>query len=158
MFNFDENFKTINIDRAETKGLEFFASLNNFHKFTVNLNYTYTVAEDLSKDVSKENKTLIRRPEHQGSINVKYAATSKMDLAVASRFVGEREDNDFSTWPSARIILPSYTLVDIFASYDLLDYLIIYGRIENLLDEDYEEVLFYGTLGRSGYMGLSLNF
>lgn len=158
MFNFDENFKTINVDRAETNGLEFFASLTNFHKFTVNLNYTYTIAEDLSDGVTEENKTLIRRPEHQASLNIKYSPVSNMDFAVAARFVGDREDNDFSTWPSARIILPNYTLVDIFASYDLLDFLTIYGRVENLFDEDYEEVLYYGTLDRSGYLGLAFNF
>lgn len=158
MFNFDENFKTVNVDKAETNGLEFFASLTNFHKFRVNLNYTYTIAEDLSDGVTEENKTLIRRPEHQASLNVKYSPVSKLDLTVAARYVGEREDNDFSTWPSSRVILPNYTLVDIFVSYDFLDYLTIYGRVENLFDEDYEEVLYYGTLGRAGYVGLSLNF
>jgi vitamin B12 transporter len=106
----------------------------------------------------EENKTLIRRPEHQASLNIKYSPTSKMEFGVTASYVGEREDNDFSTWPSARIILPSYTLVDLFVSYDLLDYLTIYGRVENLFDEDYEEVLYYGTLGTSGYLGLTLNF
>jgi vitamin B12 transporter len=157
MFNFDENFRTINIDKAETRGLEFYSTLTNFHKFTVKLNYTYTIAEDHSDDMTEENKTLIRRPKQQGLLNIQYTPSAKMDFAVSARFVGEREDNDFSTWPSSRVVLDNYTLIDIFASYDLLDYLTIYGRIENLFDEDYEEVLYYGTIGRAGYLGLSLN-
>jgi vitamin B12 transporter len=34
----------------------------------------------------------------------------------------------------------------------------VYGRIENLLDEDYEEVFTYRTPGRAGYAGVRLKF
>jgi vitamin B12 transporter len=34
----------------------------------------------------------------------------------------------------------------------------IYGRIDNLLDEQYEEVWTYGSAGRAAYAGLRVSF
>ncbi len=72
-------------------------------------------------------------------------------------YVGEREDKDFSTWPAERVIIPDYTLVNLSGLYKLFNYLELTFRIENLFDKKYEEVLNYGTLGRSLYLGVNLS-
>ena len=79
---------------------------------------------------------------------------NRLDLLVKFRYIGEREDTDFSTYPSSRVTLKSYTLLDFAVSYQVTDFLKLQGRVENILDTDYEEVLYYGTLGRSGYLGV----
>jgi len=33
----------------------------------------------------------------------------------------------------------------------------LFGRIENLFNKYYEEVLYFGTLGRSFYFGIEVN-
>ncbi len=53
--------------------------------------------------------------------------------------------------------LDDYQVLDINASY-LLAGLQIYGRVENPLDEDYEEVPTYNTSGAAGYAGLRYSF
>ena len=54
--------------------------------------------------------------------------------------------------------LDAYWLVNLSASYDINEYLQIYGRIDNLFDEFYEETWSYATPGISGYLGFKVRF
>lgn len=54
--------------------------------------------------------------------------------------------------------LDNYEVLDFTASYNLVKGLDIYGRVENLLDEDYEEVPTYNTSGAAAYAGLRYAF
>ena len=49
--------------------------------------------------------------------------------------------------------LDEWTRVDINARYILSDALEVFARIENLFDTHYQQVLGYGTPGRSGSVG-----
>ena len=51
-----------------------------------------------------------------------------------------------------------YELVDVNGSFDIGRGLEVYGRIENLLDEDYEEIPTYNTSGTAAYAGLRYSF
>jgi vitamin B12 transporter len=54
--------------------------------------------------------------------------------------------------------LDDYELLNLTASYRLLQSLEIYARVENLTDEDYQEVPTFNTSGRAGYAGLRFTF
>ena len=54
--------------------------------------------------------------------------------------------------------LDNYEVVDLTASFQIIETLEIYGRIENLLDEDYQEVPTYNTSKVAGYAGLRYSF
>ena len=54
--------------------------------------------------------------------------------------------------------LSDFVLLNIAASYRVTDYLEIYARGENLLNENYQEVFSFGTPGIAGYGGLRLRF
>ena len=157
MFGFDSNFRTVNIASASTKGIEFYTSLVNYNGISVNANYTFTETRDLFEGSADYNKPLLRRPKQSASLNINYEY-EKLNMNLGINYTGRRDDKDFSTFPAARITLPDYFLINIASSYSLLDYLKLTARIENLLDRDYEEVLYYGTLGRTFYLGLNLNF
>jgi vitamin B12 transporter len=47
-------------------------------------------------------------------------------------------------------------LINLAAHFDLFSFLRLQGRIENLLDKQYEEIYGYGTAGFSVYGGLNL--
>jgi vitamin B12 transporter len=55
-------------------------------------------------------------------------------------------------------VLDDYFLVNIAANYDLTDALRIYVRVDNLLDEHYEEAWSYATSGQSFYAGAKFSF
>jgi vitamin B12 transporter len=48
--------------------------------------------------------------------------------------------------------------VDLAASVRLLPQLTAYGRVENLLDADYEDVFGFNTPGLGAYAGLRVDF
>ena len=158
MFGFDPNtFKTININKAQTSGIEFFTKFRPLDNIYIKANYTFTKAFDKSEGISKEDEILLRRPEHKAGLFTSYDFNSRINSSFEAIFVGKRYDKDFSVFPAERVTLDSYLLLNIAASYKITDFLQLFGRIENILDKDYEEVYGYGTSGISFYAGVSLN-
>ncbi len=158
MFGFDSNFRTVNIAEAASSGIEFTASAGNLRNFSLSLNYTYNKTNDdynLSPDY---NKPLLRRPLHQANFILNYKLNERANFGMQIRYSGKRDDKDFSSWDVVRVTMPDYTLINLTASYKIFHNLEMNARIENLFNKQYEEVLYYGTLGRSFYIGLSFDF
>lgn len=157
LFGFDSNFKTININKAETNGIEVYSVIKPFIGFEAKLNYTYTNAVDKSADLTDETTKLIRRPEHKIGGFLSYNFSERANANFDWVYVGNRDDLDFSTFPSTRVKLNPYLLLNFAAHYKLYDFLRLNIRVENLLNTDYEEVFGYGTPGISFYGGLSIS-
>ena len=156
MFGFDPiTFKTININKAETKGVEIFTKALVTEGFDAKANYTYTKAIDKSENTADYEKQLVRRPEHKAGLFLSYTFIPSANANIEFVYVGEREEPDFINYPS-RIIMPDYFLINLAAHYNLFSFLRLQGRIENLLDKQYEEIYGYGTAGFSVYGGISL--
>lgn len=154
MFGYDKNFKTINIAKAKSSGVEI-TTLAKFNKLSFNANYTYTNAID-DYELSPEYKQeLLRRPKNQFYFYANYFISQDFDANISVKYVGKRIDKDFSSFPAKRITLQDYTLFNIAINYKLFDEVTLNGRIENLFDKKYEEVLYYGTLGRTFYIGFN---
>ena len=77
-----------------------------------------------------------------------------IDLNLSFRFSGERRDNDFSTWPSTPVTLDGYGIVNVAGNWKITPNFQLFGRIDNLFDTKYEEILGYGTVGMTGYLGI----
>jgi vitamin B12 transporter len=157
MFGFDSNFKTININEAQTNGVEVFAKADLLEGLIIKANYTYLDARDKSEDTPDYNQKLIRRPENKAGIFVSYTWNNISNMNIDFMYVGKRDELDFATYPATRIVMPGYFLVNLAAYYDLFSFLRLHGRIENLLDKQYEEIYGYGTAGLSFYGGLNLS-
>ena len=157
MFGYDSNYREINIAKASSYGLELTASLLNIGNYSFNTSYTYTKTNDDYNDGSGDyNKPLLRRPENQVSFNMNYRFNEKFNTNFQLNYVGKRWDKDFTDeFNPVRVELPDYMLINLAASYKLFSYLEFNAKIENLLDKKYEEILYYGTLGRSFYAGVS---
>ncbi|MGE5439706.1 MAG: TonB-dependent receptor plug domain-containing protein [Bacteroidota bacterium] len=155
LIGYDNSFKTINIAKAEAKGWEVFLNTSSIYNFNFGFNYSYTESQDKSPESLENGMQLLRRPKNKLGLNAGYEFSSaKLNLEVLN--IGEREDKDFTAF--TRVPLKSYTLVNLAASYSITPMLRVFGRVDNLLNAKYEEVLFYGTPGRSAYVGLKLNF
>jgi len=158
LFGFDSNFKTININKSETKGVEVYIDSKPAPGFTLNANYTFTESKDQSAGSADNNLSLLRRPRHKAVFSANYNFTPALNAGVDAIIVGKREDKDFSTYPATRVTLGSYTLINASATYKVTGAIQIYGRLVNLLNSDYEEVYGYGTAKRSGYAGVKISF
>ncbi|MFO7297394.1 MAG: hypothetical protein DIU63_07405 [Proteobacteria bacterium] len=146
----------INLDGvSRRKGLEVDTRVQIFPNLSVGLAYTYLDA------VESTGMREARRPPHaaRGDITYKFDE-GRGTFHLAAIYNGEMQDNVFNfDWTkSGRVTLDDYWLVTAAASYKLNPGLEIYGRIENLFDEDYEEIFGFSTAGIAGYAGLRWTF
>jgi vitamin B12 transporter len=122
--------------------------------------YTYTDGED------PDGEQLVRRPEHIASVTFNYGflpnaeGRNRADVNLDIRYNGEQQDNIFLSpfFERQRTTLNSYTLVNLAGSYELYQGLELFARIENLLDEQYEEVFSYRSPGIGAYGGVRLSY
>lgn len=158
MFGFDyETFKTINVNKAVTKGFELYFQAKPLDELQIKANYTFTDARDISLSSSEFDKKLLRRPENKVGFYTSYSFNQKSNINSEIIWVGNREDMDFSTYPSKRVELKGYVLLNFSAHYDIFTFLRLNARVENILDSDYEQVLGYATPGLSFYGGIKLS-
>lgn len=153
--NFVGGFTTpVNLNgTSRREGIEVAATMVLFEDVTIRGAYTYTDAEE------PNGAEEVRRPRHSGSLSVNYAfAEGQGNLHVDAIFNGRMQDLEFiNATPETRVTLDAYTVVNVGASYRLSDTVQIYGRVENLFDETYEEVFGFNTQGVTGFFGVRVD-
>ncbi len=157
LIGLDENFKSININEAETKGVELFFNSRVMGGLNIKANYTFMETIDKSEGSLDKDLPLIRRPKHKIGFISTYSFAERVNVSLEIIYVGERDDKDFSTFPATRVVLAPYTILNAATQINVNKWLILTGRIENLFDKDYEDVLGYATPGFSGYVGLKIH-
>ena len=141
--------------KSQRDGIEFSGKVQLSESLQLGLSYTYLDAVD--SDGQKE----VRRPRHAARGDLTYAFhDGRGQLRISAAYQGEADDGvlapDFET--TGRATLDDYWLISAAASYKLNPGLEIYGRVENLFDEDYEEIFGYETAGIAAYAGLRWTF
>jgi vitamin B12 transporter len=157
LFGLDSNYKTINIDKAFSEGIEFYFNEQPNKQFSFSGNFTYTNTKDKSPGSPDENLPLIRRPKYRAALSGNYYFSKDISFNTEIIYVGKSYDKNFNLFPAERVVLPDYTIVNLSATYQIIPQIKLYGRIDNLFNKYYEEVYGYGTPGFSGYMGLTLS-
>jgi vitamin B12 transporter len=145
--------------KSKRKGLELVGRATLSSELNVSGNYTYLDATQPDGISGMERE--VRRPKHTGNININYDfLNQRANLNVNLNYNGKQDDFFFSPPFFAREIVPleSFTLVNISASYKFSGMLSLYGRVENLLDENYEEVFGFQGTGLGVFAGLKMNF
>ena len=135
----------LNIDEVESTGLELSGALALSDTLSLSLDYAYIDAED------GDGNALPRLPEHSGDLTLSYAPAGPFSGTVLMRYNGSETNTDTTT-------LDSWLRVDVTGRYALSERVEVYGRIENLFDEDYQQILGYGTPGLSGSLGIRLRY
>lgn len=154
----DENFKTININEAESKGIEAYINTKITDGLRIKINYTYLQTEDKGDGSVDKGMPLLRRPRNKAALITSYDFLERANITLEIIYNDIRDDKDFSTFPASRVILPSYTLVNIAAQFNVLNWLTVTGRVDNLLNVDYEDIYGYATPSVSGNAGVKINF
>lgn len=164
-FAFDPNtflFTAENLDGdSKRRGVEVSALARVTETLRLTGSYTYTDATEPDPFTGADTRE-IRRSRHSASLNGDWRfLASKADLNVNLTYVGDQNDTFFEVTPpfgTQTINLDSYYLASVAASYRLTEQASVYARVENLLDEDYENVYGYNTPGVGAYAGIRLGF
>jgi len=135
---------------SERKGAELSAVGNISESMSLSAAYTYT--DSTGDDAVRE----VRRPRHIASLNLGWQAAHNLRLNTNIQFTGEQTDVYFPPFPepSQVVALSNHTLVNINLNYSATEKFEMYLKLENALNENYEEVFGYQTLGFGATLGL----
>ena len=135
---------------SERKGAELSAVGNISESMSLSAAYTYI--DSTGDDAVRE----VRRPRHIASLNLGWQAAHNLHLNTNIQFTGEQTDVYFPPFPepSQVVALSNHTLVNINLNYSATEKFDMYLKLENALNENYEEVFGYQTLGFGATLGL----
>jgi outer membrane cobalamin receptor len=159
------HFQTDNISNALARGLELSASWRGPHGLTARGAYTFLPTEVLAVDGSSSapppfsvGDPLIRRPRHQGSLNLLWASGPLSAFAEA-RARGTELDVEPNLGTFGGLFRGAgYYVVDAGGGWRLTRWLEVYARALNVIDRPYEEVYGYPALGRTAVGGVRVAF
>lgn len=143
--------------KSPREGVELAGEARLDQHWTLHAGYTYLDAENRDAATGDLERAL-RRPRHSASGSVNYAFDGKrgnVDLHLTH--TGSQADIFYDPNPpfGARTVsLADFTLVGISADWRVLPHVAVFGRIDNLVDERYEEVLGYRGQGLGAFLGL----
>jgi vitamin B12 transporter len=143
-----------NIDRSWARGVETAITVRPLRFVQVSANWTR-----LYTKVTRSNSTLVgqelpRRAKNSGSAWISLTPR-RWTLLAGGRFVGERQDADFVFGVTRN---PGYGTMYFSGSYALAKHVTPFLRIDNLLNERYEEVLGYTSLTRNAVGGVRVTW
>jgi vitamin B12 transporter len=141
----------INNLKTKADGVELEGEFKATDSLVLTANYTWTDAVNVGGDFP--GNKLARRPEHLANLGASWLWQSGLSTSVAVRYVGRNFTSDANT-----VATDAYTLVDLRGSYPISESMEVFGRVENLFDEDYETVPTYGVPGRTAFLGVRARF
>jgi vitamin B12 transporter len=139
----------LNVGQATTQGAEVFAALALSSRLNLRADYTYTQAID---DLT--GLELLRRPKNKTSLSAVWRATDR--LTVTGQVLNVGPWLDFNRPGTAELMAPGYTLVNLATSYALTDRISVFGRINNLLNQQYQDPLGFMRPGFGIFGGMAL--
>lgn len=135
-----------NVDSRRSKGLELGLEASLSEALDISANYTYTDAVDTATYVAID-----RQPKHLFTGAINWAPVEDVSLRASIVRNGE-EIQSFGAGT-----LGAWTRVDLRASWQLNERFNLYGRIDNLFDKEYQQIVGYGTPDRAAYVGLRVS-
>lgn len=122
--------------------------------WSLNAAYSYLDAEENGIEE-------VRRPQHIASAALTWTAPGdKASATLVVRHNGATPDVAFTdpSFVPVRVQLDDYTLVNLNARVKLAEQLNAFARVENLLDERYEQVFSFVSSGRTAVVGVEARF
>lgn len=139
---------------SKQHGIELFVSATPVPQIKFDLAYTWLHARENGAEE-------VRRPRHNASLNVSYfSRDERFSSTLTIRYNGRQTDVAYTdpSWIPVRVSLQEFVLVNLGAEFKVKDGISLFGRVENLLDERYEEVFSFATPGRAVYGGVRARF
>ncbi len=138
-------FSFLNVQEFDTSGLELGLQWAMSDQLSFSGTYTHLDAFNVSTTLAAGNQ-----PDNRFSGEVTYLPNDRLTLSIGVLFNGDEIDG--------ATVLQDFTLVNVRASYQLTDAIEIYGRVENALDENYQDNLGFGTAPLSAFGGIRASF
>jgi vitamin B12 transporter len=149
-------FTSANLVGESTRdGIEVAATAKPTDRIEISGSYTYLDAHE------PDSTAEIRRPAHSGSVHAALRFADGRGLFdIGAEYNGKMQDIVFDafTFAPSTTTLDDFVLLKLAVQYDVDQRLQLFGRVENALDEDYEEVFSFNTPGIAAYGGVRVKF
>lgn len=144
---FDQNFTSINIaDEIDANGFEVETSWSPIEEFTLDANYAFT---------ERKGDNAIRIPKHKVNLTMGYQVCTSTNISLNYAYTGDRVDTDFSSFTD--VSLEAFSLVNLYVEHELMpNKLKVFLNGNNLLNEEFTEVIGFTTRGRNVSAGFNL--
>ena len=136
-----------NIARTKADGVELTLAAEPIDGLIVSGAYSHIDTENRSAGF--EGNRLARRPESSASLSADYRFANDLSVGATVLAVGDSFDD-----AANMVALDGHTLVGVRAELPVTQAVSVYGRVENLFDEDYQTVANYGSIGRVATVGV----
>ena len=151
----------INLDKQDDKGIEMESSLQVTSKLKISAFYAFVTGEVTTKANNKDTvfNNLIRRPKNTIGVNAGYQFSNQLFMSLNLKVFGKRDDLyfDTNTFTNQSASLSAYALLDFHADYKLKNQKVsFFVDVRNLLNQDYEEVYGYNTMGINVNGGINI--
>ena len=149
------SFTTNALGESRRNGIELSSRFVVSPAISLGLAYTYTDARQ--PDHSPE----LRRAPHSGRGDVRYAfAGGKGNVSVVLSYNGNQSDRVWTSnfASSTTTQLPHYWLAGVSASYKVQENVELFARVENALDQRYQEIYGYQSARLAAYGGVKITF
>jgi len=153
-----QGFCAQNIGTSRAEGIEASAKVQLIRdepwikSLDLRVQYTYTSTNDLTPGENQDTR-LPKWPLNQWSAILSYQPIEALRANLEGRYVGQRYNN-----VGNKDSIPSFLVWNLSATYDVTKHMQAYVRADNIFNEKYEEVLFFGTPIRSVFGGVRINF
>ena len=139
-----------NVQQAWARGVEFSGTARLAGAISLRAGYTRLYTRDL-----QTGRPLLRRPLNSGTISLELTPR-RWTIAAGARLVGERPDSNFYV-PGVTSVA-GYNYVFVNGSWQATRHVEPFLRIDNALDERYQEALGYRALRRIVAGGVKLTW
>ena len=139
---------------TDIQGIEVAAKIRPLKGLEIGGAYTWTDAQD------PQGNRPVRRAKHIGSVFATYSfLDERARIHVNARFNGPQRDTVFfSDFSTGAVDLHGFVLLNVAASFKIHENVELYGRVENVLNQKYQEVFSFGTPGIAAFGGLRVRF
>ncbi|GAA6151805.1 TonB-dependent receptor plug domain-containing protein [Pseudoteredinibacter isoporae] len=135
---------------SNSQGVELSFRQNLSENFELYSNATYNDTETIP-DSNGQREQRLRRPRVLFNLGGNYEfVNARLQLSANFRHVAGQRDSF--------VEIEDYQVLDASLRWAATEQLDVYVRVENALDEDYQEVPSYNTSGAAAYAGLKLSF
>ena len=139
---------------SRRRGIELAGEYRISEAFQLLANYSFLDADERREPADALLRE-IRRPRHSGNL-IASGQVGRLGWSATAAYVGERDDLETDVFPAQRVRLGDYVLGSIRVGWKLTEALEAYARIENAFGSDYQDVIGYGTPGRTVHAGLRI--
>ena len=129
----------VNRNRVDTEGFELAGRVGFGEQWKLDASVTQAKSR-----VASTGNGLRNRPEWRGGVGAHWTPFAALELSASATYVGEALDSSIAT---GDVRLPSYTRVDVSASWQVTSNFQAYLVIDNLTDQKYEEFVGNETRG-----------